>query len=165
MSDHHKFSQCIYGQMPCHWMDQSWHRVLCSKLLLLHPSRIWLKNSSHMGIEPRSFRMWVVYSAPRPEVHTTMIHKNQSNDFGIKGSVDWLCGLTKGKSKTINWQKLGLNKSTHLTTAKVDIFFNNNYKKVWPKWSHLSSAKKRIWDLFLCFFVVANRHKLKECNL
>ena len=40
------------------WVDKSWHcskPLLRTRVILLHPSKIWQKFSSHNGIEPGSF--------------------------------------------------------------------------------------------------------------
>ena len=67
-----EISICIQGQTAYHWVYQSWHssRPLLRatyEVILLQPSNRYIKLSSHMGIEPQSFRLRAVYATPRPE--------------------------------------------------------------------------------------------------
>ena len=67
-SDHQTF--CNLFKVRCHWVNQSWHSCMLRaiyEVTQLHPSRIRQNAFVSHGNEPLSFRLWAVYSAPRPE--------------------------------------------------------------------------------------------------
>ena len=71
MSDHQTFRSLFKVRHVIWCINHDIILGLCSELFMRLSYYIRLeygkKLSSHMGIEPRFFRLWAVYSTPRPE--------------------------------------------------------------------------------------------------